>query len=149
MIKNSLRAVAVVLALSGCMQKVWINPSATYEQSQKDFNECKYDAVKYNGGSSMYNSGMTSAIQSGFEQGLRENEIMTSCMTSKGYYLTTKEQAQSSLTPIKSTKTAADISCLNNIDKSVEAYLAEHAESEEFRKLEQEKVKTNKAACNH
>ncbi|MFA5922376.1 MAG: hypothetical protein WC856_13960 [Methylococcaceae bacterium] len=82
-------ALAVCAALmSGCAKSVWMNPSVTQEQSQKDFAECQYDVVKHT--PSYY--GMGDPIASGIASGMRQNEIMSACMSSKGYHLEARQK---------------------------------------------------------
>lgn len=66
---------------------VWYQEGRTYEEAQKDFQECKYDAVKYGYVPIQYNAYPSAPGAAGLEQGLRQNEIMTECMKSKGYHL--------------------------------------------------------------
>lgn len=83
-----LNGLVVLLLLSSCgANKVWVRDNTSQYQAQQDLNACNYDAVKY-GHVDMWGSG----IGAGIEQGIRENRIVTSCMASKGYYLTTQDQ---------------------------------------------------------
>ena len=78
--------VAAVL-MAGCAQQIWVNPSVSNEQANREFNECKYDAVKHTPGYDFVGDPVAAA----FAAGMRENEIMSACMASKGYSLQSKE----------------------------------------------------------
>lgn len=118
--KLNIFVLAIVAVLtSGCARdRIWVNPTVTNEQAQKDMAECKYDSVKYAPG---YNF-VGDPIAAGFARGMRENDIISVCMSSKGYSLQEKrEQAQ----PVKL------------------MYL-EEADREASKKLKEEREKTNR-----
>ena len=120
MMKNYKGIIAIALSsafISGCSQKVWINPSVSNQQAQKDFAECKYDTVKYD---TPYN-GVSDPIAAGIASGFRQNEIMSTCMTAKGYRLTSQDNAKTS-TDYEPNKTysgldsSAQIQCITDSD---------------------------------
>jgi hypothetical protein len=83
-------AVAAVL-MTGCAQnKMWINPGVTNEQAKKEFAECQYDVVKH---TPSYD-GVSDPIAAGITSGMRKNEIMSTCMSSKGYSLQSQKEPQ-------------------------------------------------------
>jgi hypothetical protein len=62
--KSIILLVITAVVMSGCTKTVWMNPNIPDLQSQKDLAECQNKAM-------------------------RKNELMQTCMTSKGYYLET------------------------------------------------------------
>lgn len=73
--------------ISGCAQKVWVNPSVTQEKAQRDLAECQYDAEKYG-----YVQTWGTGVGAGIEEAIRKNELMSKCMTLKGYQLSSQDQ---------------------------------------------------------
>lgn len=80
--KNLVLAVLFILAISGCAQKVWVNPTKTSNEARRDLMECQQEVNRYG---FVPNYGM--GIAAGIEEGMRKNEIMTGCMQMKGYDL--------------------------------------------------------------
>lgn len=54
--------VVIAVSMSGCAKTVWMNPIIPSQQAQRDLAECQRNAEI-------------------------KNQLMKSCMTSKGYYL--------------------------------------------------------------
>jgi CDP-diacylglycerol pyrophosphatase len=54
--------VVIAVLMSGCAKTIWMNPNKPDKQAQIDLAECQRNAE-------------------------RKNEIMQTCMSSKGYYL--------------------------------------------------------------
>ncbi len=85
--KGIIALIATTVFITGCAKTMWVNPNVSNDQAQKDFAECQYDTVKH-GHVDMWGTG----VGAGIEEGLRKNEIMTTCMSSKGY----SQQSQAS-----------------------------------------------------
>ncbi len=80
------------LIIGGCAtQNTWVHSTKTQAEAQKDFMECQYDAEKH--GFVPYGGG-TSAVSAGIQEGVRKVQLMSSCMTSKGYYLANRQALQ-------------------------------------------------------
>ena len=79
------------VSLIGCASNMaWYNPSRTLPQAEQDFRECKYDAAKYGYVPNQYfglGDPVAAGITAGIEQAMRTNEVIRSCMESKGYTL--------------------------------------------------------------
>ena len=78
------------LLISGCAKKMWINPNVTNEQAQKEFAECQYDSVKHTPSYDL----VSDPIAAGISQGMRKDDIMSTCMASKGYLLKAQEKSE-------------------------------------------------------
>jgi hypothetical protein len=81
-ILTKLLVACVLVNTIGCAKKVWVNPNVTSDKANQDMADCKYDSVKY-GHVNMWGTG----VGAGIEQGLREVEIISTCMSTKGYKL--------------------------------------------------------------
>jgi len=78
----------LTISFTGCAgNKLWIRDSTSAEQANKDFNECKYDSSK----SSFvpFGNGI-SGMSAGFQEGMQSANLMSQCMSSRGYYLVNK-----------------------------------------------------------
>jgi hypothetical protein len=91
--------VSASLAMVGCAsQMAWYNPSVRdVTQMQRDFAECKYDTTKYGYVPNQYfgvGDPVAAGITAGIEQAMRSNEVMRTCMASKGYTLQNIKEMQ-------------------------------------------------------
>jgi hypothetical protein len=87
----------LLILLCGCEQMIWYNPDVTDEQARRDWAEVKYDSVKYNNTSAAnYNSGdpIADGISEGIDSAVRQNDIITAGMESKGYRLIPQSEYQ-------------------------------------------------------
>lgn len=79
------RIFGVVLAtcfVTACAQKVWHNADVTTDEANRDFATCRFASKAYTS---------TVSQTSGFYEAMRQNELMSLCMESKGYTLFNKE----------------------------------------------------------
>lgn len=83
-------AVALLGVLcSGCAgERIWVNPSKSSEEAQKDFRECSYDSDKHS--FVPYGDGR-SPVSAGLQQGFQSVNLMNGCMQSRGYSLVDKD----------------------------------------------------------
>jgi len=92
---NSTRAIiiiAVLLYSSGCASRnVWVHPTNDKALLNKDMRECKYDSQKNS--FVPYGNGI-SPVSAGFQEGMQSVTLMNSCMTSRGYYLTNRNDLE-------------------------------------------------------
>jgi hypothetical protein len=86
-ILTNLLVVYILFNITGCANKVWVNPNVTSDKANQDMADCKYDSVKY-GHVNMWGTG----VGAGIEQGLREVEIISTCMSTKGYRLESQQE---------------------------------------------------------
>ena len=100
--RNIYQLIAITIIISGCATStdIWYNPSVSQQQAQTDWNQCEYEASR---GSYTPMGAFDSPISSGIQQGIQKVSLMNKCMTTKGYYLTTQEEINNSITPIYQT----------------------------------------------
>ena len=85
---NKPMAFLLALALAGCATNMrWVKAGATPADFDQDKTTCLYEAKKATGSIGYAGPGMGNAIAQGIEQGMRENEIGTLCMKTKGWNL--------------------------------------------------------------
>jgi hypothetical protein len=67
-------AVAALLLVMGCQQRMLINPNATHEQAARDNQECDYQAEM-----------ATATMREGLDRAFRRGELRVSCLKVRGY----------------------------------------------------------------
>ena len=86
--QNALRVyAALALVLAGCATNMrWVKPGATSADFDQDKVRCQYEAQLATANLPT-GYGISGAISSGVEQGLRQAELLKLCMQTKGWSL--------------------------------------------------------------
>jgi len=81
----------LVALLNGCAVKtVWYKPGGTPEEFQRDYAECKYEAVKHT--PPYYGQGNPVAV--GIGDAIHQQDIIAAGMRAKGYRAISREEAK-------------------------------------------------------